>query len=112
MKSAAEAEIPSISWVKRHLKQNVVAFYGTVLGAYVVGSVARGKAGPESDLDITVIIKRQRGVSSLKFTDRYHARILHESWKPNFGGRIVDFQFFYETDHELDESEKIEISKP
>jgi predicted nucleotidyltransferase len=105
-----KTEIPSIKWIRRNLKQNVVPFYGEVLNAFVVGSVARGNAGPDSDLDIAVIIKRQRGgISSIKFTDRYHSRIRFDSWKPKFNDRIVDFQFFYETDSELETYAKIDV---
>lgn len=105
-----EKEIPTLNWVKRQLKQSVVPFYGEILKAYVVGSVARRTARPDSDLDIAVIIKPQRKLSSLKFTERYHARIKFESWKPKFGGRRVDFQFFYATDEELNGYQKINIA--
>ncbi|HLM60330.1 MAG TPA: nucleotidyltransferase domain-containing protein [Pyrinomonadaceae bacterium] len=109
MKSEHAGHIPTLNWVKRRLKQNIVAFYGEVLNAYVVGSIARGTARPDSDLDIAVIIKKQRSLSALKFTERYHSRILSENWKPQFNGRVVDFQFFYESDQELNEYEKIKI---
>jgi predicted nucleotidyltransferase len=57
--------------------------------------MARGDYKPESDLDIGVIIPPVRGKSSLHVSEYYHRRFSSDSEKPHFGGRVVDFQFFY-----------------
>lgn len=113
LKSAIAGEtepLPSLGWVKRNLKVNLVPFHREVLDAFVVGSVARGTARPDSDIDIAVIVPPVRNKTSIKISEEYHSRILHDSWKPRWNGRIVDFQFFYESDSVLSEYTKLPLA--
>ena len=76
-------------WVKRKYE---------ITDAFVVGSVAKGTATPDSDIDIAVIIPSVRGKSSLQVTEQYHSRFYENRQMPHFKGRRVDLQFFYESD--------------
>lgn len=85
------SELPSMRWLRSQLRHNVVARVRyKVLAAYVVGSIAKGTARPDSDLDIAVIIPSVRGQSALQITERYHARFMDERWKPRWSGRVAD----------------------
>jgi predicted nucleotidyltransferase len=80
-------------WVKRKYP---------ILRAYLAGSVVRGEARPDSDLDILLVIPRVRGKSALKLSERYHSRFEMESQRSTFKGRLVDFQFYYEeNEHQI-----------
>jgi len=101
---------PSLSWVRRELRTNLVAPTRLrALSAYVVGSEARGTAGEGSDLDIAVVIPRARGRSSLQVTEAHHSKFRDDRFRPRWGGRVVDFQFFFEGDPELDGYDKIPL---
>lgn len=86
----------SIAWIKRTLRLSLYAPRRVnVLAAYIVGSVAKGTARPDSDLDIAVVIPPVRGKTSLAYTEAYHAKFPSDNVKPDYDGRRVDFQFFY-----------------
>ena len=78
-----------------------------IIGAYIVGSEARGNARPDSDLDIAIIIPKSDKITSLKRTENYHSKFYDDGQKPKWNGRVVDFQFFYEDDPELKTYNKI-----
>ena len=80
-----------------------------IIKTFIVGSEAKGSATKESDLDIAIIIEKKNTKSSLKFTEQYHSYFTNEAQKPKWNGRVIDFQFFYEEDDELNGMSKIEI---
>lgn len=88
-------------WVKRNCE---------IISAFVVGSVAKGTAGDDSDIDIAIIIPKVRGKTALKFTEQYHARFMSNHQMPHFNGRRLDFQFYYEGDASLLNYSKIKLS--
>jgi predicted nucleotidyltransferase len=88
-------------WVKRNY---------AIISAFVVGSVAKGTAGDDSDIDIAIIIPKVKGKSALKVTEQYHARFTSNSQMPHYYGRRLDFQFFYENDTSLLNYSKIQLS--
>lgn len=99
---------PDLAWIRSHLRNSVPRVRYPVLALYVVGSTAKGTAGPDSDLDLAIVIEPVRGKTSLKFTEHYHAR----QWKPpTWLNRSVDFQFFYPDDLELSTYSKIVLYK-
>jgi predicted nucleotidyltransferase len=107
-----EKKYPSLSDIRAKLRYNlVVQVRKKVLGAFVVGSEAKGTARPDSDLDIAIVIEPIKNKSSLKFTDEYHSRFMDERWTPKWNGRKLDFQFFYPDDTDLDGYSKIELAK-
>lgn len=88
--------MPTITWIKRTLRESLYAPRRVnVLAAYIVGSVAKGTARDDSDLDIAVVIPRVRGKTSIQYTEAYHAKFPCDAAKPVLEGRCVDFQFFY-----------------
>lgn len=102
------SKFPSLKWLKSELRNNlVVQFRKPIFGAYIVGSVAKGTASPESDLDIAVIISPVRGKTSLRYTETYHSEFSSNELKPKWENRVVDFQFFYPNDSELQKYDKI-----
>jgi len=103
---------PNLAWVRRELRANLVSRRrGKVLAAYVVGSEARGTAKRSSDLDIAVVIPRVRGKTALQVSEHYHSKFTGDRLKPKWGGRTVDFQFFYPGDLDLAHYEKIGIRR-
>lgn len=105
-----EIQYPTISWMRTQLRDNLIARTRyKILGAYVIGSEAKGLARPDSDLDIAVIIPPVRGKTALQITEYYHSKFADERWKPKWNGRIVDIQFFYSTDAELASYSKIPL---
>lgn len=114
-RSALESQMgipmPKMKDVRSMLRYNPVASVrDKVLEAYIVGSVAKGTNGNESDLDIAVIIPAKKAVSDYKFTDRYHQKFMQDSHKPNWQGMRVDFQFYYSSDA-LSEFSRMDCSK-
>lgn len=104
--------LPSVRWVRSALRHNLVARARyQILAAYIVGSVAKRTARPDSDLDIAVIIPPVRGRSTLQITERYHAKFEDDRCKPRWHGRVVDVQFFYEDDPELQTYSRIELGR-
>jgi predicted nucleotidyltransferase len=101
---------PAISWVRARLRNNMTSrFNGKVLACYIVGSEARGCARSDSDLDIAIVVPSRARLSALKMTERYHEKFMEECQKPMWGGRIVDFQFFYADDEALASYSKITV---
>jgi predicted nucleotidyltransferase len=101
---------PTVKWVKSSLRNSLVApMRITPLACYIVGSEARGLARPDSDLDIAVVISKIRGKTALQFTENYQSKFLDDKLKPRWNGRVVDFQFFYEDDPELQKYSKIKL---
>jgi predicted nucleotidyltransferase len=101
---------PTLRWVVSQLRNNIEARAAyKVLGAFIVGSEAKGIARPDSDLDIAVIIPPVRGKSALQISNYYQSKFSDERWKPKWNGRIVDIQFFYATDPELASYSKIPL---
>ena len=80
-----------------------------VIGAFIIGSEAKGTAKEGSDLDIGIIIPKSNKISALKRTDNYHSKFNDDIFKPKWNGRIVDFQFFYEDDPEFEKYSKIKL---
>ena len=76
-----------------------------VLDCFVVGSVAKGCATAESDLDIALVIAPVKGKTAIEYTEQYYNRWetlaiangieAAEKSKPHFNGLPLDFQFFY-----------------
>ncbi len=78
------------------------------LNAFIIGSVAKGTATEDSDIDIAVIIP-ELNKSALKITEHYHSKFQKNMQMPSFNGYRVDLQFFYEGSKELEEYSKIQI---
>lgn len=97
--------------VRRFVRYNPVSSRREkVLNAYIIGSVAKGTANENSDIDIAVIIDKKPKLSALKLTEQYHAKFTSDQQKPRHEGRLVDIQFFYPEDQELAKYKKIKIS--
>jgi predicted nucleotidyltransferase len=105
-----EIKLPTLTQVASLMRNNnYVKRYYKIISAFVVGSVAKGTAGDDSDIDIAIIIPRVKGKSALKATAQYHARYTSNSQLPHFHGRRLDFQFFYEGDTSLLKYSKIQL---
>ena len=92
-----QIELPTLKWVKSKLRNNVTfRVREKVLAAYVIGSIAKGTANTNSDLDIAVIIPAKKQVSALRFSERFHLKMaMSGGICPTFSGKRVDFQFFF-----------------
>ncbi|APD92017.1 hypothetical protein BM525_19225 (plasmid) [Alteromonas mediterranea] len=102
--------LPSLAEVERMLRRNLWSKRKyTILAAHVVGSVAKGTATPDSDIDIALVIPKVRGKSSLKVTEGYHSRFSFDHQMPHFHGRRIDIQFFYEESRVLDTYSKLPL---
>jgi predicted nucleotidyltransferase len=103
---------PSIEWIKDQLYYTLYEELETdLLGAFVVGSVAKGTSHADSDLDIAVVIEPvERFPDPIKLTDFYHSRFTSDWQKPMWNNQIVDFQFFYPNDPILQSYNKIPLS--
>jgi predicted nucleotidyltransferase len=108
---------PSVAWCRSMLHNRgyvrLDRKFWRITNAFVVGSVARGRAKADSDLDIAVIIERRDGrphsKSALKVSEEFHQRYRNYDYVPKWNGRYVDFQFFYQDDRELERYSKIEL---
>ena len=82
-----------------------------VLRAFIIGSMAKGTAQPNSDLDIAVVIPAKRRVSALNLTEKYHFRMgMAKASYPSFNGKRLDFQFFFPDDKDLATYPAIELT--
>jgi predicted nucleotidyltransferase len=95
-----QIELPTLNWVKSKLRNNVTfRVREKVLAAYVIGSIAKGTAKANSDLDIALVIPAKRRVSALRLSEHFHLKMaLTDGIYPMFLGRRVDFQFFFPDD--------------
>lgn len=57
-----------------------------ILAAYVIGSIARGEAGPESDFDLAVVVRNTRFLSE----DGVYELIRHITFPRNLDLSVVD----------------------
>jgi predicted nucleotidyltransferase len=106
-------ELPKLKDVRHMLRRNPFSHLkDRVLAAYIVGSTANKTNTSGSDLDIAVIIPARSRTSSLKVTERYHAKFTEDSQVPKWNGITVDLQFFYSDDEEgLNTWNRMEIGK-
>jgi predicted nucleotidyltransferase len=116
--------LPDLTWVRKELfrrfRQPLNRRKWRLVAAWVVGSVAKGTAGPASDLDIAVVVERTSGKpprhSSIKQTELFHQiyRSNEEMpvWADPVSGRQwrVDFQFFWPTDEGLEGYARIALT--
>ena len=101
---------PSKRWLAGQLRNNIRSRVDyPVLDMFIVGSEAKGTAKKDSDIDIAVIISESKRVTSLKRTENYHSKFINEFDKPKWNGRVIDFQFFYPSDVELEKYSKIKL---
>ena len=101
---------PSIIFLKRELRYNLTkSIRPKIIKAFVIGSEAKGNSNPNSDLDIALIIPIVKGKTSIQYTESFHSHFISESQKPRWNNRIMDFQFYFEDDYELNEITKIEL---
>lgn len=109
-KDGFDKEYPGRKFILSNLRNNITSRVDyPVLGAYIVGSEAKGTASEDSDLDIAIIIPKSERITSLKRTENYQSKFSSEEEKPKWRGRIVDFQFFYFDNPELKEYSKIKL---
>lgn len=110
-KDCSNIKLPTLSKVSSLMRNNkwVTRNY-RILSSFVIGSVAAGTAGDDSDIDIAIIIPKVKGKSALKVTEHYHARFTANHQMPHFDKRRLDFQFFYEHDSALLAYPKIQLS--
>jgi len=102
---------PSLAWIRKELRFSVYApTKRKVLGAFIIGSEAKGVAHANSDLDIGVIVEPVRGKTALQLSEEYHNKFSSDEQKPSWNGRRVDFQFFYPNDPELNNYSKIKVT--
>lgn len=103
-------EIPSMAKIASLMRNNKwVKRNYPIIKAYVVGSVARGCATTQSDIDIALVIAPVKGKDALRVTEDYHGRFSRDYQKPHFKNRRLDLQFFYENDPALANYTKIDI---
>lgn len=77
-------ELPTLNWVKSKLRNNVTfRVREKVLAAYVIGSIARGTAKANSDIDIALVIPAKRRVSALRLSERFPFVKRQLSFTPN-----------------------------
>jgi predicted nucleotidyltransferase len=101
---------PSITEIRELLKNNLTkSIRVKVLKAFIIGSEAKGISNEKSDLDIAVVIPELKRKTSIQFSENYHSYYKLESQKPKWKERIIDFQFFYETDKDLKNIKKIPV---
>jgi predicted nucleotidyltransferase len=109
-KDLNEIKLPPVTKVGSLMRNNKWAKRKyEIKSAFVVGSVAKGTAGDDSDIDIAIIIPKVKGKTSLKATEHYHSSFTSNHQMPHFYGRRLDFQFFYEGDATLDSYAKIQL---
>jgi predicted nucleotidyltransferase len=97
-----KAKLPDEKWIKARLRNNLIApVRRKVLATHIIGSEAKGTATKTSDIDVVIVIPKVKGKTDLKLTEEYHAKFTDSKQKPQWEGRTVDFQFFYEDSAEL-----------
>lgn len=110
LRCVKEIQYPSLKKVRSWLRWNITApMKKKVIGAYIIGSEAKGTAKPNSDIDIAIIIEPMSRKTSLKFTEDYHSKFKNNNSYPKWNGRKIDFQFFFPEDSELKKYSKIKL---
>lgn len=100
---------PPKKWLLARLREWPGNFNRPVLDMFIVGSEAKGTARPDSDIDVAVIINPIRGKDALKVSEYYHQKFTSDLWRSRWNGRLIDFQFFYPGDPELEGYSKIPL---
>ena len=110
--------IPTEKRIRSILRNHIVSLNRNQLkrieAIYIVGSTAKKDDKPTSDIDIAVIMTPpKRGtLRSVEFTERFHNKYQSDLHKPKYENRILDFQFFWTTDHEWQSYSKIRLKNP
>ena len=103
-------EYPSIAYLKKELRYNCTkSIRHKIFKAFIIGSEAKGNSNSKSDLDIALVIPKIKGKTSIQYTKNFHSYFTSETQKPKWNSRVIDFQFYFEDDFELDEIPKIKI---
>jgi Nucleotidyltransferase domain len=101
---------PTIAWLKAELRYNLTKPIRIhPINVFVIGSYAKNENKENSDLDIAIVIPAIRGKTALQYSANYHSCFKQDHQKPSWNGIVVDIQFYYVTDTELDDYPKIEL---
>ncbi len=101
---------PSITEIRGLLKNNLTKpLRVKVLRAFIIGSEGKGTSNEKSDLDIAIVIPELKRKTSIQFSENYHSYFKLENQKPKWEERIIDFQFFFESDKDLKTIKKIPV---
>lgn len=103
-------DYPTLPEIKSLLRNNLVKpLRIKVLEAFIIGSEAKGTSTEKSDLDIAVVIPVMKRKTSIQFSEIYHSHFKFENQKPKWKDKRIDFQFYYETDKDLQDIQKIAV---
>lgn len=103
--AAGVHNFPKISWIEEVL--DLYGFDGhEIITAYVMGSVAKGTDGPDSDLDITVVVEPNGDIDYSELNeDLLNSLSDGVEWE----GRRVDIQIWPSDDPRIKKYKKIEL---
>lgn len=98
-------KLPRISWLQEVLDQIGISGLD-IQDAYIMGSVARGTATPDSDLDVTLIVPPDDTLDLDSLNDEILNGLGGEAeWE----GRRLDIQVWFENDPRIAEYKKIPL---
>lgn len=102
-------DYPSKKWLLQRLRNNLTKpMKSRVFDSFIIDNEENKSF--YDDLVVGVVISNRKNITSLKFSENYHSSFTNLNQKPKWGNRIIDFQFYYQDDKELDSIPKVEIS--